>query len=218
MCRPLTIQNRSKLTLELDGSNDVDLHDGLENNGSTFRESFTESTLSGESESQFGRIDLMSSSVFENKFTTRDRVTSEDTSLECVVESLSCENPSVTEESVKRERKKAHFLNRRNVSSGNVSSDNVRFESGILSGSLIQFHRFDSTDDFTILTGTSRLFLVSVSELDRFSDGFTESDTRFAGDTLDVVLSLHTLDVDVEVELTHSGDDSLRGEQEQNFR
>jgi hypothetical protein len=76
------------LTLELDRSNNVDLHDGLENDRSTFRESFSESTLSGESESQFGRIDLVSSSVFENKLATRDRVTSEDTSFESVIESL----------------------------------------------------------------------------------------------------------------------------------
>jgi len=49
--------------LEFDGSNDIDLHDGFKNDWSTFGEGFTERTLSGESESKFGRIDLMSGSV-----------------------------------------------------------------------------------------------------------------------------------------------------------
>lgn len=76
------------LTLEFDRSNDIDLHDGFKNDWSTFGESFTESTLSGESESKFGRIDLMSSSVLENEFATRNRVSSENTSFERIVETL----------------------------------------------------------------------------------------------------------------------------------
>lgn len=74
--------------MEFDRSNDIDLHDGFKNDWSTFGESFTESTLSGESESKFGRIDLMRSSVLENEFATRNRVSSENTSFERIVETL----------------------------------------------------------------------------------------------------------------------------------
>ena len=42
------------LTLELDRRDNVDLHDGFENDGATLGESFAEGALSGKSESQFG--------------------------------------------------------------------------------------------------------------------------------------------------------------------
>ena len=101
------------------------------------------------------------------------------------------------------------LLNGRDVSGGNVASDDVRLEGGILSGRLVKLHGFDAADNLTVLTRSSRLLLVRVGEFDRLRDGLSESDAGFAGDTLDVVLSLHALDVDVEVELTHSRNDGL---------
>lgn len=97
-----------------------------------------------------------------------------------------------------------------NVGSGNVASDDTRLERSVLSSLLVQLHGFDATDDFTVLSCTSRLLLVRVGERDGFRDRFPERDSGFTGDTLDVVLSLHALHVNIQVKLTHSGDDGLR--------
>jgi hypothetical protein len=77
-----------KRTLELDRRNDIDLHDGLEDDGTTLGERLAESTLSGETESHFGGIDLVSRSVLEDELAAGDGVTGENTALEGVLETL----------------------------------------------------------------------------------------------------------------------------------
>lgn len=91
MTRPGT-----QLTLELKRRNYVDLHDGLEDDGTTLGERLLEGTLGGETESQLGGIDLVSRSVLEDELATRDGVTSEDTAFEGIVESLPVRRASVS--------------------------------------------------------------------------------------------------------------------------
>ena len=81
-------RKRGKFTLELERSDDVDLHDGLEHDGVTLGERLLERALSCESESELGGVDLMSGSILEHELAAADGVAGEDASLESVVESL----------------------------------------------------------------------------------------------------------------------------------
>lgn len=78
----------SRRTLELDRRDDVNLHDRLENDGTTLGEGLAEGALSSKTESHLGGIDLVSRSVLEDEFATRDGVASEDTALEGILETL----------------------------------------------------------------------------------------------------------------------------------
>lgn len=50
---------------------------------------------------------------------------------------------------------------------------------------------------------------MGVGEGNRFGDGFSECNSRFTGDAVDIVFSLHSFYVDVEVKFSHSGNDGL---------
>src|ERR1700761_3594446 len=60
-----------------------------------------------------------------------------------------------------------------------------------------------------VITRTTSLFLEKMVEVDMFGDGFSVSDTRWAGFALDLVFSPHTFNVDLKVEFTHTRDDGL---------
>jgi hypothetical protein len=77
-----------RLTLELQRRDDIDLHDGLEDDRVTLGERLLERTLCSESESELRGIDLMSGSILEDELASRDRVSRQDSTLERVVESL----------------------------------------------------------------------------------------------------------------------------------
>jgi hypothetical protein len=87
-------RRNSKRTLELNRRNDVDLHDRLQHDRSSLGERLPERTLSGETESHLGGIDLVGRSVLENEFAAGDGVTGEDTAFEGVLETLSIEGES----------------------------------------------------------------------------------------------------------------------------
>lgn len=90
-----------------------------------------------------------------------------------------------------------------------VPSDNTVIKRCIFPCILIHLHRLNNTLDTAVLTGSSGLLLVNVVELGCLGDGLTEGNSGFAGDARDVVLPFHPFDVDVEVELSHAGDDCL---------
>src|SRR3546814_1428117 len=52
---------------------------------------------------------------------------------------------------------------------------------------------------------------VCSSDLDRLADGLAVGDLRLADIGLDVELAPHAVDEDVQVQLTHAGDDGLAG-------
>lgn len=82
------VDSADDIALELGRRDDLDLHDGLEDDGCSLGEGLAESALRSETESKFGRIDLVGGSVLEDHLDTADLVTGEDTALESVVESL----------------------------------------------------------------------------------------------------------------------------------
>ena len=71
--------------------------------------------------------------------------------------------------------------------------------------------RLDVAGDAAVLARAAGLLLVRVVEVGALGDGLAVGDLRAAVDELHAVLALHALDVDVEVELAHAGDDRLVG-------
>ena len=71
--------------------------------------------------------------------------------------------------------------------------------------------RLDLDFDVSELTTTTSLLLVNFFTRRRFRDRFAIRDLRFADIRLDAKLTLHAIDDDLEVKLTHTGDDRLAG-------
>ena len=69
----------------------------------------------------------------------------------------------------------------------------------------------EPADDPGVLAGAAGLLLVGVVELHGLADGLAVGDLGHARLDLGLVLALHALDVDVEVELAHALDDGLVG-------
>lgn len=84
----------------------------------------------------------------------------------------------------------------------------LRFES-ILVGHVRSW--FHETDDAGEVAGAARLLLEGVVEAGVLCHSFAPGDLRLAGLDLDFVFAAHALDVDVEVEFAHAGDDCLLG-------
>ncbi|BBG29094.1 O-methyltransferase [Zymobacter palmae] len=69
--------------------------------------------------------------------------------------------------------------------------------------------RFDAQPYVTELTTATRLTYELTFLLDRLADGFTVGNLRLTNVGFNLELATHTVNDDVEVELTHTGDDSL---------
>ena len=95
---------------------------------------------------------------------------------------------------------RAHLLTAGNVVRRNVPTHDLVDELNVLTGSRICLHRLDETDDPRILARAAILLVVRVEEVRPLGDRLAEGYTRFARDAVDVVLTLHSLDIDLEVE------------------
>ncbi len=102
-----------------------------------------------------------------------------------------------------------HLLTGRDVVGRDVPAHDLVDALGVLARLLVHLHRLDEANDARVLAGTAELFLVRVEEVRALGDRLAEGDARLAGRALDVVLALHALYIDLEVELAHAGDDGL---------
>ncbi len=66
-----------------------------------------------------------------------------------------------------------------------------------------------AANDATVLPGTSRLLLVQIIELDRTRERFPKRHLRLAHDNRAIVLPLHSLGIDFQVQLAHTGSDQF---------
>ena len=86
---PFPLINRANhRSLEFDGRDDLNGHNGLKDDGLRFGKSLAESANRSGSESQFGRIHHMRLTVFEQEATPGDRVTCQLTTVKRFLESL----------------------------------------------------------------------------------------------------------------------------------
>lgn len=82
-------------------------------------------------------------------------------------------------------------------------------ERNVFASLFVLLHRLDPANDTRKLTSTTSLLLVRVGEVRATGDRFAVRDTRLASCTLNVVLTAHALDIDLEVQLTHARNDGL---------
>jgi hypothetical protein len=73
----------------------------------------------------------------------------------------------------------------------------------------IALHRLDESNDLRILTRTTRLLLVHVTEIGPLRDRLAEIDARLSDHAFDVVFSTHAFHVDLEMQFAHSRYDRL---------
>lgn len=74
----------------------------------------------------------------------------------------------------------------------------------------IALHGFDVPNDFRVLPRSTRLLLVRVIEIGLLRDRLPECDAWLASGAVYIVLAAHPLDVDLEVQFTHTRNDCLR--------
>lgn len=108
-----------------------------------------------------------------------------------------------------RGTKDSNLLDGRNIVGGDVSTHDHILELRVLSVGL-EVHRFNEPDNTRVLTSTTGLLLVREVEVGTLGDSLPERHAWSAGCARDIILALHTFDVDLEVQFTHTGDDSLQ--------
>ena len=92
------------------------------------------------------------------------------------------------------------------VTSSGVLEHAAQFCIFIIDGVVARLH---VSNNSSVLSSTSGLFLVQIVELGFGSDSLTVVDGRVTNDEVDVILTLHALAVDEQMELTHTRDDDL---------
>lgn len=102
-----------------------------------------------------------------------------------------------------------YLFNGRNVLRRDVTSNNPVLKRGILARVRVDLHRLQVSLNLTKLSGSTTLLLVHIVESAGAGDCLSEGDSWFTSDTADVVLSLHSLDVDIQMQFSHSRDDGL---------
>src|SRR5215813_158599 len=98
------------------------------------------------------------------------------------------------------------LLNRLDVLAWNGATGNFVYKNKTLAG-----RRLDLQFNVRVLTTTTCLLLEDLLARGRLRNGFAIGNLRLAHIGLDTELSLHAIDDDLEVQLTHAGYDGLAG-------
>src|SRR5690606_2954826 len=162
-------------------------HDRLEQNGTAFLGQLLGGHGSGDLERHFVRVDIMIRTIKDGCLEAEQRVTGENTVLHLLINAL---------------------LYRRNVFLGYHTTNHFAGEHQAFDAF---FGRLEADPDMTELTATTRLTNELAFDLAGVADSFTVSHLGLADVGLDVELTLHTINDDVQVQLTHTTDDGLTG-------
>ena len=198
------------LTLELRGRDDLDGHDRLEDDRLSCVVDLAECTNGCQPERQLGRIDGVRETIVQDQAAAADRVPRKRPLLQCLVEPLWRTKDGQQRSRYRWKVGRIYLLASRDVAGRDVATHDLVDELDVLARLLVHLHRFDKPDNTCVLPSTTGLLLVRVEEVRTLGDRLAERDTRFAGRTLNVVFTFHTLDVDFQVELTHAGNNCLQ--------
>lgn len=102
-----------------------------------------------------------------------------------------------------------YTLDCRNIVGGYISTHNQVFEPDIFPTLFVLLHGLNVPDYSSVLSGSASLFLVCILELCTSSERLTERHFGFAGRALHIILPSHALDVNFQMEFSHTGDDRL---------
>src|SRR5699024_9390452 len=174
------------------GGRDLDDHKRLEDHRLAPGSGLLEGHRAGDLERHLGRVDLVVGTVDEGRLDVDHRVAGQDAVLHGVLDAR---------------------VHGGDVLLGHAAAGDLVVELvglALLDGLLVQ--GLESDLHLRELTGTTGLLLVGVVELvDGALDGLAVGDLRLADIRLDLELTLHPVDEDVEVELAHAADDGLTG-------
>mmetsp|Transcript_37450 Transcript_37450/g.112301 ORF Transcript_37450/g.112301 Transcript_37450/m.112301 type:complete len:411 (-) Transcript_37450:1631-2863(-) len=180
----------NNVTHVLLGGSDVDLHEGFHKPRLGLAQSLPGSSAAGNFECHNRRINVMVGTINETSLHSQNGETSNDS---------------------RSENRRDAFLNTRDVLLGDGPSLDVSLELEV-HAVLISHVLGDELElDTCVLTGSTRLLLVGVIDLGLLCDGLAVRDLGGANIGLDIELALHAIDNDLEVELTHTLNNSLPG-------
>jgi hypothetical protein len=178
------VQQTNDGTLELGGRGDGRLHQGLQDLGSSLCEGLAESLGCGVLESHFTGIDSVRGTIVDDHGGTQYAVAKQGTLHSGLVETLLASIQELL----------------RKVVTSNLSFELVFFEG---------LGRLHPSDNASEISGPTRLLLQGVVEVDALGERLTVSDLGLTSFDLHAVLTAHALDINVQVQFTHTGDNSL---------
>lgn len=178
------VHQHQDVSLELVGGSDGGSHEGLENLTTGISECLLESHLGGEVEGVIGRIGNVSSTIVDNHLGANDAVAEQWTLIGGGIETLGASRQELI---------------------GNVTTDDLRLV--VVVGSIII--GLDETSNTGEVTRTTGLTLEEEIEVGVAGNSFTVSDTGLASDTVGLVLTAETLNIDFEVQFTHARNNGL---------
>jgi hypothetical protein len=162
--------------LELDGRDDLDGHNWLENDGFRLEVCLVERADDGDAERKLRRVDRLLRVVAEDHSHPGDRVPCQRALLERLKESL---------------------LHRGYVVAWYVPAPYDTLECRVRARFAVSLHRFHVSDHTRVLPRATCSLLVRVSKLRSFRNRFAERDLRTPGRAGNAVLVLHSLDVNI---------------------
>lgn len=178
------VHEHQNVALELVGGGDGGLHQGLEDLATSIVESLSESHLGGQVEGVIGRISNVGGTIIDNHLGTNNLVAQERTLLTSNIETLGTSRQELV---------------------GDVTTNDLRLVVVLIR--LVV--RLDPTSNTGKVTRTTALSLQQEIVVSLASNGLAVGNTGLAGDTLGLVLSLETLDVNLKVQFTHTRNDGL---------
>lgn len=205
---------QSERTLELGRGNHLDVHDRFQNCRLGLLERIPDRSNGSDHESHLGRINRVEPSVLEHVSDTGDGRSTKRSLLTSLFETLFQKNKkdqSLTNGLLeKSHRAHTNLFDSRDEAVRDRTRDNPRLELDVFAGLRVNLHRLNVTLHLGVLSGSSRLLLMDVLKVGPLGNRLPERYSGFTGRALDVVLSLQSLDVDLEVEFSHSGNNRLQ--------
>ena len=182
--RGALVQEHKNVALELIGGRDVGLHEGLQHLTVGLLESLLEGHLSSQAESVIGGVSNVSRTVVDDHLDTNDLVAKERTLLARLLETLGASAEELL---------------------GNAAADDLLLKEVCLRV-LVGLNPAGNTG---IVSRTTRLALQEEVKLGSLANSFSVRDTGLSGHAVYLVLSAKTLDVDFEMEFSHTRNDGL---------
>ena len=178
------VHEHKNVTLELVGGGDGGLHERLKNLTTSLGERLLEGHLRSQVESVIGRISNVSGTIVNNHLRANNLVTQERTLFANSLETLGTSRQELV---------------------GNVATDDLALIV-VLIGLVV---RLDPSSNTSKVTRTTTLSLEEEIIIGSTGDSLTVGNTRLASDTVGLVLTSKTFDVDFKMQFTHARDDSL---------
>ncbi|CAH0056777.1 unnamed protein product [Clonostachys solani] len=178
------VHEHEDAALELVGGGDGGLHEGLEDLAAGLLEGLAEGHLRGEVEGVVGRVGNVGGAVVDDHLGADDVVAQEGALVGRGLEALGAGSEELV---------------------GDVAADDLALVE-VLAGLLVGL---DPTRDAGEVAGAAALALEQEVEVGAVGDGLAVGDAGLAGDAVGLVLTAETLDVDLQVQFAHAGDDGL---------